>query len=569
MSQSQVSNPIPSWDKILGGVNIKTAAFSDPTSIGNHFYGENAVTWEQVSVLQTTYSVPSGFQVSIIDQSEKIDVIGRNRDEYMNNLAGKFGIKGSYGGFSGTLNAQFGITEDRAQAYSFGTHTDRLVLYSLNVPTDLSFTSQFLNEQFVNDLYTEPMAVEGFYDKYGTHFTSSILVGGRASLSLYSQYDKTFDETQFHADLSAAYESVAGSFQMTGDIDYTSQSTRETYHSNSQLNLLGGDPTAADMKDWLKTVMTSPTFIEFNSSAPFCGLTPMYMLISDPNDKRRQELEKGLADYLYPPLHLRIFAAASTLTERPEASVTVPENYKVLSGGARVTWEGPGEMLTASFPVGSSQWAARAGDCVEVDAAILTVFAIAVYDPYNWLDVTTVQSQSQAAEHPTTSVDLDSSYAMTGGGAEAETASFLTASYPYSHSDTRNTHFSSNTWQVAAKDHKFPTSGPITAYAIGVKWNSSFLNKYGNQPPITTECIGLDSSLASHPDVSLGPPDQTTLVGGGAYDRWQDLGNMLTNSYPEDSSNWHAAGKDHIDTSPATLTVYAIGVSNMTPPPSP
>jgi MAC/Perforin domain len=569
MSQSQISNPIPGWDKILGGVNVKTAAFSDPASIGNHLYEENAVAWQQVPVLQTTYNVPSGFEVSVIDQSEKVDVIGQSRDEYMNNLAGKFGVKGSYGAFSGTVNAQFGITQDRTRAYSFGTHTDRLVLYSLNVPTGLSFSSGFLNEQFVNDLYTEPMGVQDFYDKYGTHFTSSILVGGRASLSLYSQYDKAFDETQFHADLSAAYESVAASFEMTGDINYTSKSTQETYHSNSQLNLLGGDPTTTDMKDWLKTVMTSPTFVDFNTAAAFCGLTPMYMLIPDPNDKRRQDLKDGLADYLYPPLHVRIFAAASTLTERPEAFVTVPEYYKVLSGGARSTWGGAGEMLTASFPVSSNQWAARAGDCVTPDSGILTVFAIAVYDPYNWLDVTTKQSQSQAAGIPTTSVDLDNNYVLTGGGAECVTGCYLTASYPYSHSDPRNTPFPSNTWQVAAKAHFVPVSGPITVYAVGVKWSSSFLSEHGNQPAITTECIGLDSSLASHPEVSVGSPDQTTLVGGGAYDRWQGQGNLLTDLHPEDSSNWHAAGKDHIDASPAVLTVYAIGVKNMVPPPSP
>ena len=244
------------------------------------------------------------------------------------------------------------------------------------------------------------------------------------------------------------------------------------------------------MKDWLKTVTGSPTFIDFNSSAAFCGLTPMYLLISDPKNKRRQELETGLADYLYPPLHLRIFAAASTLTERPEASVTVPDNYKVLSGGARVTWENQGEMLTGSFPVGNSQWAARASDCVDVDSAILTVFAIAVYDPYNWLDVTTAQSQSQAAEHPTASVNLDKNYAMTGGGTDC--GLYLTASYPWSQSDPKNVSFPSDTWQVAAKDHKVAMSLPITAFAVGVKWSSSFLSKYGNQPPITTQCIGLD-----------------------------------------------------------------------------
>jgi hypothetical protein len=327
------------------------------------------------------------------------------------------------------------------------------------------------------------------------------------------------------------------------------------------------------MTAWLKTVVDSPAFIDFNAEDPsFAGLTPMYMLIPDENDPRRKALKQGLDDYLYPPLHLRIFAAASTLTEFPEASVSVPAPYKILSGGARVTWDGPGELLTASFPASNSQWSARGHDCAHSDSAILTVFAIAPYDPYSWLDVHIVSSDpSQPSQRPTAPVNLDASYAMTGGGADCGSDSsgtpiFLTASYPYSKQDPRNTSFSSNTWQVAGKDAFVAATAPITAYVVGVKWSSGFLNQFGTQPPITAECLGLDSSFESHPEASLGPPDQTTLVGGGAYDRWQGEGNMLTDSYPQDLSDWYAAGKDHIKSSEATLTVYAIGVKDMVPP---
>jgi hypothetical protein len=170
--------------------------------------------------------------------------------------------------------------------------------------------------------------------------------------------------------------------------------------------------------------------------------------------------------------------------------------------------------------------------------------------------------------------ELDATYAMTGGGADCAsdangTPIYLTASYPYSTDDPRDGSFSSNTWRVAGKDAFVAAAAPITAYAVGVKWSTTFLNGFGAQPPIIAECLCLDSPNSPHPEAAVGPPDQTMLVGGGAYDRWHGSdGNMLTDSYPEDIATWHAAGKDHIASSPATLTVYAIGLKNLAAPPS-
>ncbi|MCG8363125.1 MAG: hypothetical protein MJA27_07320 [Pseudanabaenales cyanobacterium] len=56
------------------------------------------------------------------------------------------------------------------------------------------------------------------------------------------------------------------------------------------------------------------------------------------------------------------------------------------------------------------------------------------------------------------------------------------------------------------------------------------------------------------------------MTGGGAFDLWQGFGNLLTASYPirqvegAPYTGWAAAGKDHIESDPAPLAVYAIGI---------
>jgi hypothetical protein len=50
------------------------------------------------------------------------------------------------------------------------------------------------------------------------------------------------------------------------------------------------------------------------------------------------------------------------------------------------------------------------------------------------------------------------------------------------------------------------------------------------------------------------------MVGGGAEVHWHDPGNMLTASYPNDSNDWTAQSKDHLKSSPATITAYAVEI---------
>ena len=59
-------------------------------------------------------------------------------------------------------------------------------------------------------------------------------------------------------------------------------------------------------------------------------------------------------------------------------------------------------------------------------------------------------------------------------------------------------------------------------------------------------------------------PDGYVRVGGGAFADWKDAGNMLTASYPYETSTealaWQAKSKDHRHAEMVQLNAYVIGI---------
>ena len=62
-----------------------------------------------------------------------------------------------------------------------------------------------------------------------------------------------------------------------------------------------------------------------------------------------------------------------------------------------------------------------------------------------------------------------------------------------------------------------------------------------------------------HPQVDVGCEDRYVVIGGGGTYR-DGAGSMLTEMYPDpvDQTIWHAAAKDHLEDSEATLTAYCV-----------
>jgi hypothetical protein len=151
---------------------------------------------------------------------------------------------------------------------------------------------------------------------------------------------------------------------------------------------------------------------------------------------------------------------------------------------------------------------------------------------------------SEIASHPKIELIVPDGYKIVGGGARANwsgSGSLLTTSYP---ENIRK-------WIANSKDHAKRSPASITAYAIAIydpdnEWDVQIFSKMSDPDNI--------------PTISVEVPSDFLLTGGGAKVIWKGLGNLLTASFPADKQTWEARAKDHMGTSPAALTAYAIGI---------
>ncbi|AXT50733.1 hypothetical protein D1818_07785 [Aquimarina sp. BL5] len=122
-------------------------------------------------------------------------------------------------------------------------------------------------------------------------------------------------------------------------------------------------------------------------------------------------------------------------------------------------------------------------------------------------------------------------------------------------------------WESEAKDHSV-----INRYGfilVGSARGIRLKDNDGNYIPPNVlknyiKVVSKTSSIASQPETSIQLPSGYTLISGGAKVNWSGRGNLLTGSFPF-GNGWKATSKDHEKSSPASITVYAIGIANNIP----
>jgi vibriolysin len=164
------------------------------------------------------------------------------------------------------------------------------------------------------------------------------------------------------------------------------------------------------------------------------------------------------------------------------------------------------------------------------------------------LTLQVVRNYSNVEAHPTTSVFSPFQYKVLSGGANVNwsgNGNLLTGMFPQS----------STNWVASSKDHEVSSPASLEAYSIVAR------KQTGEISSSDYIIVQQTSSYAAHPSAVASLPSGYTLVGGGAKVNWSGAGNLLYASYPNGNS-WVASSKDHDISSPATITSYAIGLSN-------
>lgn len=248
------------------------------------------------------------------------------------------------------------------------------------------------------------------------------------------------------------------------------------------------------------------------------------------------------------PIQVKLFTSPPKSPKpHPSAEAVVDPGYKVIGGGALDSWSGAGNLLTASYPSDNlDKWIAAGKDHEVASPAVITAYAIAIFDPNNEWEVRLFKSApSGSIPHPSAVVTIDSGYVMTGGGAKVTwkgAGNLLTASFPSSELS----------WEARSKDHDISSPATIQAYAIGLRHKQNEIKLQRTTMPVT-------GNKLAHPSASACLGSEWILTGGGAFDSWSGAGNLLTASYPEGQC-WQAKGKDHVHSSWAAITAYAIGI---------
>lgn len=153
-------------------------------------------------------------------------------------------------------------------------------------------------------------------------------------------------------------------------------------------------------------------------------------------------------------------------------------------------------------------------------------------------------------------MNVDPDMVAIGGGGDATENSpgaLLTASYP--NEDLTG-------WLVSSKDHRYPMNYPLYAYAIGMKIEGMSREQLMEYISVNVA----NSGVASHPEVSVSPPDNSyKLINGGLKVEWHGYGNLSTASFPDSDTSWKARSKDHLEADPANLKVYGISIKQQLP----
>jgi MAC/Perforin domain len=235
---------------------------------------------------------------------------------------------------------------------------------------------------------------------------------------------------------------------------------------------------------------------------------------------------------------------------RPEATLFVGEDYKILGGGARAYYKSDdirarGNFLTASYPQNLHTWYVRAKDHEANYTGYFTAYAIALHDPNDLWDVVHVVEARGTGGALEATARLRDGYLLTGGGAFAQyggVGSLITASYPEGNTG----------WTARCKSWRNEDNTTLLhAYAIGLKPRSNVA-----LPPskiFTNTVSGNVNSFSVKVDPGY------TLVGGGVKTE-SNIGHVIIENYPSAQDTWAGASRDHWVAAVAPLTVFAIGI---------
>jgi vibriolysin len=270
-------------------------------------------------------------------------------------------------------------------------------------------------------------------------------------------------------------------------------------------------------------------------------------------------------------------------------TVGVSRDFVLVGGGALGTNSPNGALISKMVPAGDLQkrefWVETQDAIVaephnnETYAIGMKIEGVSIFDLRDLVVWTSGNSGLQAVPNPSGQLSPPAGFgAILGGGAGTfayypYTGQFLTASsaipaiYGFCWRGRWCSESSGATgWWAESKDHGVSVPGFVTPWISSMPtsiqvWTAGGLHTFN----VVTYGRGVTSGVAAHPGIVVeGRSGEFALTGVGAAVDWRTFGsygNLLWKVVPRaDVAGVEASSKDHVYSSPATITGYVLGV---------
>ncbi len=228
---------------------------------------------------------------------------GDSLSSYQQSVEAKLNTKLKVGkAFSGSLGAKFQSTSETTASVLFYEYRHSTVCYTLVLQCDFNDYRSMVTDAFKRDIMS--LDIGTLFERYGTHFITSAVMGGRFDLNYTMQSSKQIDTSKLSASLDTTFK--AWSVNVNADaiisVENTAKENGCTIHSEG--NVIGGDyvqlnnekAILANYQKWLSTIENKPALIgicDINS------LVPIWELLGDSEAEqaRKAELQRVFEKY--------------------------------------------------------------------------------------------------------------------------------------------------------------------------------------------------------------------------------------------------------------------------------
>ncbi|KAI2618053.1 MAC/Perforin domain-containing protein [Hypomontagnella submonticulosa] len=304
--------PEPSLDEsTLPGISVVGAGYDPFAGYASPRYivDSGIFDWanaqqDTFTYLEKTYKKPSAINAIVYSDSLSNSVVGTDIQSYQERLGANIKVDGSYGFFSGSISAEFGLESLTKSECEFSRFQESIGTWALELTLN-SNTRDLLKATFREELdelnTSDNEACKNFFQRHGSHILTGVVLGGstlrtastnkytverKYDLSVVAQEAYKSETAQVSAEEKAKYASAVSSFNTNSSV------TRNTVGGNPQLGDGVFDGDKSTFKEWSKSVIEDPVFVEFTPDNPF---TPIWELCA--NDTKGQEVRKGLSSY--------------------------------------------------------------------------------------------------------------------------------------------------------------------------------------------------------------------------------------------------------------------------------